>query len=228
VRIRRAAALATAATAATAAVAVAGGPRAAAGPTGSLVATPGAVTPGATVALDASSFQPGLAPIADYAWDFDGDGVNDRTTTTARVTTTYATVGTFSARVTVSDTAGGTGSATTSVTVRAVIAKPTAKVPAKGSKGRVTVSLTCDVKCAADASLTLTKATTKALLHKSRVTQSRAFAPGTGTLTLRLSKATIAAMRRRHATTADATVRLTVLDEAGARRTISRTVTISR
>jgi PKD repeat protein len=227
VTLRRAAALAITASTATAAVAMASGPRAAAGPTGSLGASPGAVTPGATVTLSAS-FQPGLAPIADYAWDFDGDGINDSTTTTARVTTTYAKVGTFSPRVTVSDTAGATGSATTPVTVRAVIVKPTARVPAKGTKGRLTVSFTCDVKCAAQASLTLTKTTRKALQHKSRVTQSRAFPAGNGTLTLRLSKATVAAMRRAHATTARATARLSVLDDAGARRTISRTVTISR
>jgi hypothetical protein len=74
----------------------------------------------------------------------------------------------------------------------------------------------------------LTKATTDALRHKSRVTQSRAFPPGKGTLTLRLSNATLAAMRRRHTTTARATLRLSVLDEAGARRAITRTVTISR
>jgi hypothetical protein len=227
-RIHRAAALAIAATATMAAVAAAGGPRAAAGPAGGLLASPRAVTPGATVTLDASSFHPGLAPIADYAWDFDGDGVNDNTTTTARVTTTYAAVGTFSPRVTVSDTSGATGSATTSVEVRATIAKPTAKVPAKGKKGRLTVSFTCDVNCAAQASLTLTKVTTKTLRHKSRVRQSGAFPAGKGKLILRLSKPTVAAMRRRHTATARATVRLSVLDDAGARRTISRTVTISR
>jgi hypothetical protein len=227
-RIHRAAALAIAATAATAAVATAGGPRAATGPAGGLLATPRAVTPGAMVTLEASSFHPGLAPIAGYAWDFDGDGVDDSTTTTARVTTTYAVVGTFSPRVTVSDTSGASGTATTTVTVRATIAKPTAKVPAKGKKGRVTVSLTCDVNCAAQASLTLTKATTKTLRHKSRVRQSATFPAGKGTLTLRLSKKTVAAMRRRHVTKARATVRLSVLDDAGVRRTVSRTVAISR
>jgi hypothetical protein len=225
-RIRRVAAVAIAVVACTAAVAGAGAQRAAGGPTGGLTASPAAVTPGATVTLDASSFKPGPAPIANYLWDYDGDGVNDNTTTTPQVTTTYAAVGTFAPRVTVSDTSGATGTATTRVTVRGAIAKPTAKIPAGGRKGRVKVPITCDVNCAASGSLTLTKATQKALQHKSRVRRSQAFPPGRRTLTLQLSKATLKAMRRRHAKGARVTVNVSVSDDAGARIRVRRTLTV--
>ncbi|GAA3885601.1 hypothetical protein GCM10022381_29680 [Leifsonia kafniensis] len=67
------------------------------------------------VAFDgASSSDPENAALA-FAWDFEGDGTVDATTPQA--THTYATVGAFDARLTVTDPDGKTGTTTVPITV---------------------------------------------------------------------------------------------------------------
>lgn len=44
--------------------------------------------------------------IADYKWDFDGDGVDDETTTSTSIQHIYTEIGTYQARVTVTDVLG--------------------------------------------------------------------------------------------------------------------------
>ena len=56
--------------------------------------------------------------IAEYQWDFNGDGNVDDTTPTDSVNTIYTSPGTYLASVTVVDDQGLTASATTSVTAR--------------------------------------------------------------------------------------------------------------
>ncbi|WP_435178705.1 PKD domain-containing protein [Halorussus sp. AFM4] len=57
--------------------------------------------------------------VAEYRWDFDGDGTVDRNTTDPTIQHTYDAAGTYEATVTVVDEAGNEDSATASVTVDA-------------------------------------------------------------------------------------------------------------
>lgn len=60
-----------------------------------------------------------LAPIASYSWDFNGDGVLERTgKDLSRVTADYNATGLYFPQVTVTDTAGNTYSETTVVNVQ--------------------------------------------------------------------------------------------------------------
>jgi PKD repeat protein len=56
--------------------------------------------------------------VSSVEWDFDGNGTVDQTTTTLTTQYTYATAGSFPAKVTVVDQDGGQASATTTVTVQ--------------------------------------------------------------------------------------------------------------
>jgi len=71
---------------------------------------------GDTVAFDASESTDDVG-IAEYRWDFDGDGTVDRTTTAATADYAYAATGTYDATVTVVDEAGNSDAASVSVTV---------------------------------------------------------------------------------------------------------------
>ena len=55
----------------------------------------------------------------EYAWDFDGDGTPDRTTSSNRVTHQYNATGTMEASVTITGSGGQTVSASTELTVEA-------------------------------------------------------------------------------------------------------------
>ena len=82
-------------------------------------ATPQVTRPGVPVTFDpAGSNDPDLGgAIVSYAWDFDGDGTTDQTTTTADpVVHSYTGFGQFPATVTVTDEDGATAVATILVT----------------------------------------------------------------------------------------------------------------
>ncbi|NEU56907.1 PKD domain-containing protein [Halorussus sp. MSC15.2] len=86
-------------------------------PDAALSASPNPVANDEAVTLDASnSTDDGGSGIAEYRWDFDGDGETDRTTGDAAVNHTYTTTGNHTASVTVEDGAGNADSA--NVTVR--------------------------------------------------------------------------------------------------------------
>lgn len=59
------------------------------------------------------------AGVANYQWDFDGNGTTDQTTTTATTTHSYTSGGTFNARVRVTDSEGDSSDAVRAVTVNA-------------------------------------------------------------------------------------------------------------
>ncbi len=89
------------------------------GPRAALVATPADVAPGATATLDASatdlvSF---AAASATYAFDPEGDGSFQPAGSATSIQATYATEGTFAARVRVTDNAGRVDEATFDVDV---------------------------------------------------------------------------------------------------------------
>ncbi len=83
-------------------------------------ASPQTTRPGTPVTFDPTgSLDPDLGgAIVSYAWDFDGDGTTDQTTTTpAPVVHTYTGFGQFTASVTVTDEDGATTVATFVVTI---------------------------------------------------------------------------------------------------------------
>ncbi|MFL5894394.1 MAG: PKD domain-containing protein [Thermoleophilaceae bacterium] len=66
--------------------------------------------------------------IASYAWDFDGDGTTDQTSTSPIVTNTYSALGTFNARLVVTDSDDGFTSQPASQTVTVQNAPPFARL----------------------------------------------------------------------------------------------------
>ncbi|WP_370382815.1 LamG-like jellyroll fold domain-containing protein [Catenulispora sp. GAS73] len=88
------------------------------GPKAALAATPNSSGTGTTVTLDASATTPGTAPITTYTFNF-GDGGTTGPQNTATATHTYTWSGnpTRVAQVTVTDSAGNTGTANVTITV---------------------------------------------------------------------------------------------------------------
>ncbi|HET7500367.1 MAG TPA: PKD domain-containing protein [Kofleriaceae bacterium] len=84
-----------------------------ASPTAVATAQPTSVAIGQTVAFDGSQSSDSDGSITSFAWDF-GDGGR---ATTATASHAYLTAGTFVARLTVTDNAGSTGTATVAITV---------------------------------------------------------------------------------------------------------------
>lgn len=108
--------------------------RALGAPTAALTATPAAGAPPLTVTLDASGSTTPGGKIVSYAWDDDGDGSVDATTTGPTRTVTYTTAATMTPSVTIATTVGRTASATASVAV-ATPAATTARVAAPAFTG---------------------------------------------------------------------------------------------
>jgi glucose/arabinose dehydrogenase/PKD repeat protein len=85
-------------------------------PTASFTATPLSGHPPLAVSFDASaSSDPDAGDILTYAWDFDNNGTTDATGVTA--SHTYSTAGTYTAKLTVTDSSGETSTTTVSINV---------------------------------------------------------------------------------------------------------------
>jgi PKD repeat protein len=82
-------------------------------PTASFTATPSTTTRAQAVQFDGSASSDAEAPggIASYHWDFDGDGNIDQTTAVPTVSHTYSSLGTFTAKLIVTDADDGLDSA---------------------------------------------------------------------------------------------------------------------
>ena len=83
-------------------------------PTAALAATPTTLETGETVAFDAGN---STGDIAEYRWDFDGDGTVERATSDPVTTRTYSESGQQMPTVTVVETDGQTDRASTTLTV---------------------------------------------------------------------------------------------------------------
>jgi PKD domain-containing protein len=105
-------------------------------PTASMTANPQTATRTTSVAFDGSGSRDTELPggIASYAWDFDGDGTTDQTTTTPTTTHTYAALGTFTARLVVTDSDDGLASAPATLTVTVQNIAPTASLAASTAR----------------------------------------------------------------------------------------------
>lgn len=83
---------------------------------------------GTPVTLDASGSYDTNGTIVSYAWDFESDGVTDATTTEPTTIHTWTAVGTYTAKVTVTDAVGKTGFATDTIEITSPIDLPPAVV----------------------------------------------------------------------------------------------------
>jgi PKD repeat protein len=89
-------------------------------PTSSFTATPDPAETGQTVSFNGSASSDPDGTIAKYEWDLDGNGSFETNTgTTATTTHTYATPGTVTVGLRVTDNAGNTDTSTQSLTVEA-------------------------------------------------------------------------------------------------------------
>jgi PKD repeat protein len=86
-------------------------------PTASFTATPNPAQPGQTVTFDASASADTDGRIVRYEWDLDGNGTFERSLTTPTTTTSFATAGTATVRLRVTDDGGATATAERSVVV---------------------------------------------------------------------------------------------------------------
>ena len=87
-------------------------------PVANFTATPNSVNPGGTVQFDGStSYDPDGDGIALYEWDFDGNGTYDAAGTSPTISHPYPTIGTFAARLRVTDGLGVTGTKSLPVVV---------------------------------------------------------------------------------------------------------------
>jgi hypothetical protein len=120
-------------------------------PSGSLAVSATRVRPRRAVTFDASSFRDPDSKITGYAWDFDGNGRVDRTTSTPTTSFAYARRGTYTARVFVKDFRGGSGTATRRI--RVTRGPHVGKLPKHGKHGRVRVRVTCELRCTVRAKL---------------------------------------------------------------------------
>jgi PKD repeat protein len=90
-----------------------------ASPTASFTATPNPVQTASTVTFDASASSDPDGSIAKYEWDLDGNGTYETDTgTTKTATKSYATPGTVTVGLRVTDNLGATATKTVSVTVQ--------------------------------------------------------------------------------------------------------------
>ena len=126
-------------------------------PAAALTVSPSSGTAPLAISADASASTDGDAtPIASYSFDF-GDGsavVGPQATPTA--SHTYTTAGTYTVRVTVTDTAGlaATSAANVQVTATGEDAPPSAGLAVAPASGTVNLAVTADASASADTDAT--------------------------------------------------------------------------
>ncbi len=109
------------------------------GPTAQLQASPASGTAPLAVTLDASASAAGNAAITSYTFDF-GDGTTAGPQAAAKATHTYTSAGTYTAKVTVTDSDGLTSATTQPITVQS----PATHFIAKIGTGHATTRQTSD------------------------------------------------------------------------------------
>jgi hypothetical protein len=199
-------------------------------PSGAVAANPSTAAIGQEVTLAASFSDPDSA-IAGYDWDVDGNGVVDRSTTEPTTRVSYATTGARSVTVFAADFRGGTGSASTPVSVSAASsAKPTVKIAASGKRS-VKVTVTCDSACSLKGTLKVSKKLKRKLKLKSRTVgrlSTKLTAAGTRSFRLKLTTKTRSAMKKRKLRSLKAAAAVTATDGEKQKATARRSVKIRR
>jgi extracellular elastinolytic metalloproteinase len=196
-------------------------------PSGVLNASPTHVNPGDVVRFSATFGDPD-SKITGYGWDFDGNGTVDRTTSAATTTFAYSKGGTFDAKVHANDFRGGFGIAHKTITVTK-LHKP--KLPKRGSKGKLSFRVVCDLSCKVTAKLKVSKKVRKHLGLKSRTVGSLKKSLRADTakrLTIKLSGKAKRALRRHHEKSIKATLTVTVRYSDGRHTAAHRSVTVKR
>ena len=123
-------------------------------PAAALTVSPGSGVAPLQVTADASgSTDTDATPIATYRFDF-GDGTIVGPQAGATANHTYTTAGTYTARVTVTDTAGLSSSATAQVTVNPADAAPAAALTVSPSSGVAPLQVTADASGSTDTDAT--------------------------------------------------------------------------
>jgi hypothetical protein len=199
-------------------------------PVGTL-SVPATGTAGDAVILDASAFTD-AGPIARYAWDFDGDGTSDQTTTAATVSHVYTAVGSFTPQVRVTDTNDGSGTASAAIAVAAPppIPDPVVK-PVKPrvrlatpTANRASVRVTCQRRCTVTATLKAGRALAERL-HLQRWTVGtvrRSVRAGAATVRVTISKPVLRKLRARHIRRVTLSLRVRARDVRGLVGTLTR------
>jgi PGF-CTERM protein len=126
-------------------------------PAADLSANASMVEAGASVTLDAGSSDDNRE-IAEYRWDFDGDGAAETATDSPTVERDYGSTGTFEATVTVADHAGNT--ATADVTVEVFPedeTPPSARLSVETNRTEADTGVTFDANNSTDGQTTLTE-----------------------------------------------------------------------
>jgi extracellular elastinolytic metalloproteinase len=204
-------------------------------PSGSLAAAPSTAEPGQPVTLTASFTDPDSL-ITGYDWDFDGNGSVDRTTTEPVTSFAYASAGTFTPKVAAKDFRGGTGTASTSVTVAkkpttTPTALPKITLARSGKKGSMTLRVKCAERCKLSGKLTVSRKVAKAL-HRKRLTLKTVNRTITTTASrtyrVKLSKSVLKALKRAHLKSVLVKARFTATYADGRKKTASRRLRIRR
>ena len=205
-------------------------------PSGSLTATPATAAPGQAVTLDASSFKDPDSLITGYDWDFDGNGSVDRSTTAPTTSFAYASTGTFTPKVAAKDFRGGTGTASTSVTVATKppttpTAPPKITLAKSGKKGSYTLRVKCAEQCKLSGKLTVSRKVARALGRKKltlRTVNRTITTTASKTYRVKLSKSVLKALKRHHLKSVLVKARFTATYADGRKKTASRRVRIRR
>jgi hypothetical protein len=186
------------------------------------------------VTLDASSFKDPDSLITGYNWDFDGNHSVDRTTAGPTTSFAYASTGTFHPIVAAKDFRGGTGTASTSVTVASKppttpTALPMITIAKSGKKGSFEIRVTCAERCRLSGRLTISKPVAKTL-HRKRLTigtlRRTITSAARKTIRVKLSKAILKAVKTHSVKSLKLKARFTATYAGGRRKTVTRAVKI--
>ncbi|MCW2991401.1 MAG: hypothetical protein JWM73_1995, partial [Solirubrobacterales bacterium] len=196
-------------------------------PTGSL-SVPAAAVAGHAVTLDASSFTDDGA-LATYDWDFEGDGSFDQTTVTPTTTHAYATVGSFTPQVRVTDTTAGSSIASAAIAITAAPPVVTPKVRPRitiprQSANRASFTVRCQTRCTVRATLKAKQRTAKLLhLHSWTLgTRKASLRAGTTTVRIALKKPILRKLRAHKIRHVTLTLTVRVNDTNGLAASVTR------
>jgi extracellular elastinolytic metalloproteinase len=204
------------------------------------LAVPATVQEDTPLTFDARAAGDPDGDIAQYRWDFDGNGRVDRTTASSTTATAYVTPGTYHPAVTVVDDRGGQASAATAVVVTQEpqpppppkLADPEIVLPRSGRRARVIVRVRCQAACTGTVRMTVARSTARRLrLGRSRTVASmRVQLPAAGErrVTVKLSRKAVRGLKRARLRSMRVSLSASVVDVGGRSGTARRTVRIRR